>query len=95
MKQKAEFINERPSVRLVLLLWKKYKGYDDCFPHLGHLVEILSVFSRNHTKDNSDGRFFDNLLLNEESSLGWMGSEPIDILSYETASVIKQRLTHP
>lgn len=96
MKQTTtELINERPSVRLCFLLWKKYKGYDDSFPHLGHLWEMIDVFSTNHKREWSDGRFFGHLIQNKESSMAWEGNEPLDILYYELVTIIKKRLTRP
>lgn len=94
MKQQSlEFINERPSVRLVFLLWQKYKGYDNCFPGIGHYLELVDTFSNNHKLEMSDGRFFNHLFLNKESSVGFDGDELIDILHYETVEILKQRLT--
>jgi hypothetical protein len=91
-QQTTELILERPSVQLVFLLWKKYKGYGSEFPHVGHYIELLDAFSTNHKMEMSDGRFFSHLLLNAESSVGWEGEELIDILHYETVEIIKRRL---
>ena len=96
MKQTTtELINERPSVRLCFLLWKRYKGYGKEFPHIGHYLELINALSTNHKMEMSDGRFFSHLLLNAESSVGWEGEELIDILHYETVEIMKKRLTRP
>jgi len=94
MKQTTtELINERATVRLCFLLWKKYKGYGQEFPHVGHYLEFIDAFSTNHKVEMSDGRFFSHLLLNNESSIAWEGQELIDILHYEACDIIKKRLT--
>ena len=96
MKQTtSELINERSSVQLVFLLWKKYKRYGEDFCHIGHYLELIDAFSNNHRLEMSDGRFFNHLLLNNESTVGWDGVELIDILHYETCEIIKKRLTQP
>lgn len=96
MKQTTdELIYERPNIRLVFLLWYKFKGYGPEFPHIGHYLELINAFSTNHKLEMSDGRFFTHLLLNAESSVGWEGEELIDILHYETVNIIKGRLTRP
>jgi len=96
MKQTIELINERPNIRLVFLLWQKYKKYEcACFPHIGHYLELIDALSTNHKLEMSDGRFFNHLLLNNESSIGYDGEELIDILHYETVEILKKRLTRP
>lgn len=89
-------INERPSVRLVFLLWQKYKKHcDSCWPSIETYLAMLDAFSTNHKKEWSDGRFFNNLFLNAESSIGYDGDSLKAILHYETVDVIKKLLTHP
>lgn len=92
----SELINERPSVRLVFLLWKRYKGYcDTCWPSIETYMDMLDAFSTNHKKEMSDGRFFNNLFLNAESSIGYDGDSLKAILHYEVCDIIKKLLTHP
>ena len=89
-----ELISERPNVRLIFLLWKKHKGYcDACFPSLEAYIDMLEAFSSNHKRDMSDGRFFNNLFLNAESSIGYDGDSLKSILHYEVCDIIKRRLT--
>ena len=94
MKQTTqELSNERPSVRLCFLLWKQYKGYESLFCTIGFYLELIDAFSTNHKMEMSDGRFFNHLLLNDESSIGYDGEELIDILHYEVVQILKKRLT--
>lgn len=93
---KNELINERPTVRLIFLLWQKYKGYcSNCFPTLESYLDMLDVFSTNHKKEWSDGRTFNNLFLNNESSVGYDGDSLKAILHYEVCDILKKRLTRP
>lgn len=97
MKQFSTALSEeRPSVRLAFLLWKRYKGYNSTGgTPIGEYLEIIDTFSTNHKKEWSDGRFFGHILLNHESSVAWEGEELVDILHYEACEIIKKRLTRP
>lgn len=89
-----ELINERPNIRLIFLLWQKYKKYcDNCFPSVEAYMDMLDMFSRNHTLENSDGRTFNHLFLNAESSIGYDGDSLKSILHYEMCDILKKRLT--
>lgn len=91
-----EIINESPRIRLVFLLWQRYKKHcDSCWPNLETYTAMLDAFSRNHVKDYSDGRFFDHLLMNQDSSVMWNGDKLKDILHWEVIDVIKKRLAKP
>ncbi len=91
-----ELINERPSVRLVFLLWQKYKQHcETCWPSIETYLAMLDAFSTNHKIEWSDGRTFNNLFLNNESSIGYDGDSLKAILHFEVCEVLKQRLTRP
>lgn len=89
-----DLINERPTVRLIFLLWKRYKQYcEHCYPNLECYLDMLDAFSTNHKKEMSDGRFFNHLFLNAESSIGYDGESLKGILHYEVCEILKGRLT--
>lgn len=91
-----ELINEKPTIRLIFFLWKKYKGYcDDCFPSFEVYLDMIDSFSTNHKKDMSDGRFFNNIFLNSESSIAYDGENLRYILHYEVCDILKKCLTRP
>lgn len=94
MKQSINFKEKIPeSISKFILIWKSNKGYDsDDNLTIGQTIELLVATTYNLHKDHSDGRFYDKLLLNEESSIGWQGEELIDILFYEAAKNIEKRL---
>lgn len=91
-----ELIQERPAIRLIFLLWQRYKGYcGNCFPSIETYLDMLDAFSSNHKREMSDGRFWNNLYLNNESSIGFDGDSLKAILHYEVCDILKKRLTRP
>lgn len=80
--------------RAFILMWKKRK-YKNETPTLtvGEVIELLIGVTHNLHFEESDGRFFNNLLMNNESSIGWegLGGELIDILFYELRQALKTR----
>lgn len=76
-----------------ILLWKKRKHYSQTPTlTLGEVVELLIGTSYTFHKDFSDGRFFNNILIGQESVLAWDGDELIHTLYYELVQVIKKRI---
>lgn len=76
-----------------LFIWKKRK-YNDENPYLtiGECLELLVALTSNLKFDMSDGRFFNNMLINTESIVGWEGKELIDILFYELKLALRRKL---
>lgn len=70
--------------------WLKRKGYRELT--LGIIIELLIDISPNLHKEDSDGRFFNNILMNEESVVGWDGKEIFDIVWFEDVYWIKQKI---
>jgi hypothetical protein len=92
MKQYFILDNDTPqNVRLFIEVWQRKKGYT-ISPVLsyGHLVELQMAVSNNLHYEESDPRFFNNILINNESVIGWEGQEPIDIVAYEVIQNIKR-----
>ena len=75
------------------------KAYKACkkYPNanvllLGEAIEILAAVSTNLHKEYSDGRFFNWVLMNTESSIAWDGEQLLDILFFEIEENVKRRL---
>lgn len=75
-----------------ILYWLKLKNYHEL--NLGTCIELLADVSHNLHTEDSDGRFFNNILINDESVFGWDGIEPITIIWYEIVKNIKKLLAH-
>jgi len=72
--------------------WKQIKGYPS--PQtltIGEIIELLIATSSHLHHEESDGRFFNNIMINNESVISWDGDELIDILLYEAIESIKKR----
>lgn len=54
------------------------------------VLDLLMTFSTRKHKDWSDGRTFNNILINEESILGWDGEDKLYIFWYELVLVLKR-----
>jgi hypothetical protein len=82
--------------RAFILLWKKRRYHNEVpILTIGEVIELLIGVTHNLHFEESDGRFFNNILLNNESSIGWegMGGELIDILFYELRQALKTRFS--
>lgn len=75
-----------------VLYWLKKKQYREL--NLGVCIELLADISYNLHSDDSDGRFFDNILINHESVVGWDGQELINIIWFEICQNIKNLLSN-
>ena len=85
--------NETPPLtKQFIEIWKQRKNHDNQLLTLGQVIELLLATSFTFYKEDSDPRFFNNLLTNEESLVAWDGNELIDILYYECCQNIKKRL---
>ncbi len=97
MKQKIILTDqEQPAyVSKFINLWKTKKKYPlDEEVNVGQVIELLIATSYNLHKDNSDSRFFNNILVNAESVIAWDGEELIDMLFYEVIQNIKRLISH-
>lgn len=80
-------------VKAFIVHWKQKKYPSESpFLTLGQCIELLFYVSRNYRQEDSDGRFFNHVISNNESSIAWEGETLIDILYYECVQVIKQRI---
>jgi len=73
--------------------WKHNKGYTSPLLTLGQCIEFMVAISYNLHFDNSDGRFFNKILINNESVIAWEGDELIDILWFEITKILQFRLS--
>jgi hypothetical protein len=94
MKQVVILSSDLPqTIKDFILLWKQTKGYSNPDSlDVGEVIELLIATSHNLRHEESDGRFFNNILMNEESLIAWEGEELIDILFYEVIQNIRHRL---
>lgn len=93
MKQYVSLTGLSPDVTTFILLWKKRKGYgEDLTLTLGQCIELLVATTYNLHYEESDGKFYNKLLLNDETVIGWDGEELIDILFYEVIQAVRMRL---
>jgi hypothetical protein len=91
MKQAIDLTTADPRIVTFITHWKQKKGYSS--PDqllLGEVIELLIATTRNLHHEDGDGRFFNHLLTNNESSVGWDGQELIDILYYEVQEALKK-----
>lgn len=85
--------NTPPTVITFIRLWKERKGYVPILElSIGEAIELLMAVTYSFYKDDSDGRFFNNVLRADEVSVQWEGEELIDILYYEIVQTIKKRM---
>lgn len=95
MKQFINLSNEPMTEyeRLFIMLWKKNKKYEDYrVLSLGECLELIIATTYNLHHEESDTRFFNHILTNDESLIAWEGTELIDILFFEALQGIKKRL---
>ncbi len=95
MKQQIRYHSQEvpQNVAEFISIWKRRKKYSpEPSLTLGECIELLIATTYNFHKEESDGRFFNNALTNNESSILWDGEELIDILFYELIETIKHRL---
>ena len=93
MKQRANLHEVTPAVSKFILLWKKRKGYDQTETlTIGECIELLVATTYNLHLEDSDGRFFNKILTNSESSVSWDGDELVDILIYEVIHAVYSRI---
>lgn len=100
MKQLIDLNEFEPPEYVIefILNWKKKKHYSESFNlTLGETIELLMAVTYTFYRDDSDGRFFNNSLQNNESAIEWDGNkqegyELIDILYYEAIQLIKKRI---
>ncbi len=79
-------------IRLFVRLWKQKKHYDlSNNLTIGQLLELIIATSTNLHKEDSDGRFFNHILKNDESLVAWDGDELADTLLYQALENIKKR----
>jgi hypothetical protein len=85
-----------PRVQAFIISWKKRKGYAHESPllTLGQAIELSIAFGYRFHQDFSDGRFFNNILINEECVIAWDGDELLDTLYYAIVQDIKKRMAH-
>ncbi len=82
-----------PHVITFIDTWKKRKKYDEAQTlTIGQCMELMIGVSYNLHFEESDGRFFNKILTNAESLVGWDGEELIDILFYELVTTIQKRI---
>lgn len=82
-----------PAIRDFIEVWKKRKGYTTQTLNIGEAIEYIIGYSRNLKIEYSDGRFFNNILINGESTIAWDGRELIDSLFYEVEQITKHLLS--
>lgn len=90
MKQDLAIPTDTPeAVKNFIMIWKSRK-YDD-IPSLtiGQLLELLLATSNSFHTNYSDGRFFNNILVQNEAIVAWDGDELIDTLWYEVVENIQ------
>lgn len=94
MKQVINFTADTPSnVKYFIKEWKRIQNYPQTdYLTIGECLEILIGTTYNLRKEDSSGQFFNHLLTNAESIVGWDGQELIDILFYEVIGAIKKRI---
>lgn len=73
------------------LIQKKYLPVD--YLTLGQVIELDVATSFTFYQEDSDGRFFNYSLQNEESVISWDGEELIDILFHQCCLNIRHRLS--
>jgi hypothetical protein len=74
-----------------ILIWKRRRNYGESMElSIGECIELLIGASYNFHRDFADSRFFNNILINHESTIAWDGEpdELIDNLFYELRSVL-------
>lgn len=93
MKQSVSLPHDTPPyIQEFILVWKKRKGYqENPSLSLGEAIELIIATSNNLHNEDSDGRFFNHSLQNNESLIAWDGEELIDTLLYEVIENIKKR----
>ncbi len=93
MKQVVDFNQQPKYIQEYIFLWKEKKHYlCDSKLNIGECIELLIATAYNLHFDNSDGRFFNKILINNESVIAWEGEELIDIIYYELIENIKLRI---
>lgn len=80
-----------------LTMWRGRKQYNlTADLSVGECIELLIAFSYNLHFEFSDGRFFNNILINGESVIAWDGIAPqnelIDILWHEARTALLKRM---
>jgi NTP pyrophosphatase (non-canonical NTP hydrolase) len=81
-----------PKEREFIIHWKERKHYPNTTSlTIGEAIELLIATTTNLHKDDSIGRFFNNVLDNGESAVLYDGDELLDILFYAVKRAIKQR----
>jgi hypothetical protein len=96
MKQIIDYTtSETPrNVQLFISIWKKNKNYPRTqFITIGEALELLIGTTRNLHREDSVGRFFNNVLDNGDSAVLWEGKELLDILYWQVVQAIKKRLS--
>jgi hypothetical protein len=93
MKQTIDLTKEplTDKERQLILIWKKRKHYtEEPTLSLGEVIEYLIGISYTFHHDFGDGRFFNNILINNESVIAWDGEpdELIDVLFYEVRAML-------
>lgn len=99
MKQSIDFTHETLTENEISLIriWKKrkYNNTENTLT-LGEVIELLIAYSFNLHKEESDTRFFANILINADSLIGWEGEnlELIDVLFYELSQTLRKHLIY-
>src|ERR1035437_823665 len=95
MKQIISYKVDTPaSVQHFITTWKRLKHYPQTdYLTVGECIELLISTTRNMHKDDSVGRFFNNMLDNGESIIGYDGKELLDILKYQVVQAIQKKLS--
>jgi hypothetical protein len=96
MRRKVFLVQEEfsPYQLRFIELWREKKKYSTReYLSVGDILELLIATTHTLEKDGSDGRFFNNLLHNEESIIGWDGEDLTDILLYQLKKNINMTLS--
>lgn len=95
MKQQIDLTQQNLSdqeMQFLLIHIKRKYHTDMPVLTIGMCIELLIGLTYNFHTDYSDGRFFNNILTNQESLIAWEGKELIDILFYEIRKSLKRLL---
>lgn len=91
---RAEWQQANPRVQEEILWWLSYRGYRQL--NLGTCLELLKDVSYYLHQEESDGRFFNNIMMNHESVFGWDGdaAEPIATIWWDICDRLKDLLAN-
>ena len=82
MKQYIDFSTDPvpDNIYSFIMTWKDKKSYSsEPTLSIGEAIELLVALSYGFHMEYSDGRFFNKILVNDESTIAWDGEELIDI----------------